>query len=231
VLHDLPRVGRDHRQLRAEVCRALPDLDQAAGWRDNVFGGSDVKFERFLAGHKRSCEWTDDDGIMCQATALYISRNIYIVGTKNSGPGDRGYTRLDGGPEADFYPPLFIGYYQDQHFQSLERPAGLPSTLAFSAGPGLHTVAALGREMGLRHLPPTVVSGSMAWRAASHCAEPAVNSLWTEEPGSGQGSPRPEEWPEQGPEGSDTTYQAVIIETQTPLTPHQVCCASIKCMD
>ena len=63
-----------------------------------------------------------------QATALYLGRNIMVVGTINSGPGDRGYTTLEGGPGADAHPPLYVGYYQDQHYQSLQRtsePASL----------------------------------------------------------------------------------------------------------
>ena len=99
-----------------------------------------------------------------QATALYLGRNIMVVGTINSGPGDRGYTTLEGGPGADAHPPLYVGYYQDQHYQSLQRTA-TPASFGLSSGSAdLRMVAALGKEMGLVHLDPTVVSDMAAWR-------------------------------------------------------------------
>ena len=105
-----------------------------------MFGGNRVRFLLFLTRHRREGEWTD--GIMCQvlhlhlhlplhlhlhlhlqATALHLGRNIYIVDTAYCGPGDRGYKVLEGGPAAIARPPLFIGYYTDQHFQSLATTA------------------------------------------------------------------------------------------------------------
>ena len=99
-----------------------------------------------------------------QATALHLGRNIMVVGTINSGPGDRGYTTLEGGPGADAQPPLYVGYYQDQHYQSLQRTA-VPASLDLGSGAAdLRTVAAMGKEMGLAYLPPTVVSDRITWR-------------------------------------------------------------------
>ena len=99
-----------------------------------------------------------------QATALHLGRNIMVVGTINSGPGDRGYTTLEGGPGADAHPPLYVGYYQDQHYQSLQRTT-VPASLDLGSGAAdLRTVAAMGKEMGLAHLPPTVVSDKVTWR-------------------------------------------------------------------
>ena len=101
-----------------------------------------------------------------QATALHLGRNIMVVGTINSGPGDRGYTTLEGGPGADAYPPLYVGYYQDQHYQSLQRTE-LPACLDLASGAAdLRTVAAMGKEMGLAYLPPTIVSDQVIWRNA-----------------------------------------------------------------
>ena len=99
-----------------------------------------------------------------QATALHLGRNIMVVGTINSGPGDRGYTTLEGGPGADAQPPLYVGYYQDQHYQSLQR-TDEPASLDLGSGAvDLRTVAAMGKEMGLAHLPPTIVSDQVSWR-------------------------------------------------------------------
>ena len=47
---------------------------------------------------------------MCQATALFINLNIHIVGTANK----NGFTKLDA-------KDLYVGYYQDQHYQRLEQ--------------------------------------------------------------------------------------------------------------
>ena len=99
-----------------------------------------------------------------QATALHLGRNIMVVGTINSGPGDRGYTTLEGGPGADAQPPLYVGYYQDQHYQSLQRTAEPASLDLRSGAADLRTVAAMGKEMGLAYLPPTVVSDRITWR-------------------------------------------------------------------
>ena len=110
-----------------------------------------------MSRHKRVGEWTDSNGLLCQATALHLRRHIYIVGTANTAAADRGYTRLEGGEGADLWPPLYIGYYQDQHYQSLARPATLPSLLSLASAPGFQTVACLAREMGLQHLAPTQV--------------------------------------------------------------------------
>ena len=85
----------------------------------SIFNNSLSKFLEFIAVHKRNGEWTDEYGIMCQATALYLERNIHIVGTANIGHSV-GYTKLEGTPEAANYPPLAIGNYQDLHYQSLE---------------------------------------------------------------------------------------------------------------
>ena len=99
-----------------------------------------------------------------QATALHLGRNIMVVGTINSGPGDRGYTTLEGGPGADAQPPLYVGYYQDQHYQSLQRTA-VPASLDLGSGAAdLRIVAAMGKEMGLAYLPPTVISDQVTWR-------------------------------------------------------------------
>ena len=59
---------------------------------------------------------------MCQARALFLERNIHLVGTANIGQGVA-FTKLESVEEANEFPPFTVGYYQDRHYQSLqERP-------------------------------------------------------------------------------------------------------------
>ena len=69
--------------------------------------------------HISTGTWTDNLGIMCQATAFYVGRNINIVGTANTGHS-QSFTKIQAGDEADKHPPFYIGYYQDKHYQSLQ---------------------------------------------------------------------------------------------------------------
>ena len=96
--------------LRKTICDVIPSFPQAQFWITKLFHGQSG-FRKFLTHHKKNGEWTNDDGVMCQATALYLERNINIVGTANTGSGD-GFTKLEGGGRADMFPPIYIGYYQ-----------------------------------------------------------------------------------------------------------------------
>lgn len=83
-----------------------------------------------MARHRRLGTWTDNLGIMCQATALFLGkiyhdciiwcwiifdllsgRNIHIVGTANMGQ-EQSFTKLEAGDGAAKFSPLYIGYYQ-----------------------------------------------------------------------------------------------------------------------
>ena len=68
---------RDHRSLRRAVVDSLLTLPQAQSWIQNFFGNSKKNFCKFLARHRKLGTWTDNLGIMCQATALYLG-NISI---------------------------------------------------------------------------------------------------------------------------------------------------------
>jgi len=117
-LHGVPGVPREHGALRKFLVEALPRLDQAAQWAETVFGGLEV-LEEFLAVHSTPGQWTDELGIMCQATALIVGREIRLVGTANIGQLGPGYTVLESVPGAEKLQPLTVGYYQDRHYQSL----------------------------------------------------------------------------------------------------------------
>ena len=110
---------RKYWRLRQEVCDYIPDCPHASQWIEVVFDNSPEELRRFIQRQRHDGTWTDDYGIMCQATALYVGRNIRLVGTANIGQ-DQSYTKLEAGEEADTLPPFYIGYYQDKHYQSLE---------------------------------------------------------------------------------------------------------------
>ena len=74
VLHQIPGRPEDHQQLRLEVCRSLRHLPQTSTWVENFFSNSKKRFSKFIARHRRSGTWTDNLGIMCQATALYLGK-------------------------------------------------------------------------------------------------------------------------------------------------------------
>ena len=114
----IPGNGVDHTRLRAEVCKAIPSFPQASDWIKDLFENSERNFKKFLSKHSRPGIWTDDKGIMCQATSLYLGRNIHVVGTINAGHPEN-FTKV-GCPGADAFPPLYVGYYQDKHYQSLQ---------------------------------------------------------------------------------------------------------------
>ena len=111
VLHNIPNKPRDHVRLRSAICRFIPSLSQTTVWIENIFGNDRTKFNSFIAQHQRDCEWTDDYGIMCQATALYLERNIHVVGTVNIGQSSS-FTKIEATSESDRYPPLTVGFYQ-----------------------------------------------------------------------------------------------------------------------
>ena len=52
--------------MRALVVSAIPQLAQAEGWVENLFGGDKELFSRFLQRHSENQAWTDGYGIMCQ---------------------------------------------------------------------------------------------------------------------------------------------------------------------
>ena len=74
LLYQIPDRPGDHHQLRLEVCRSLRHLPQASTWVENLFSNSKKKFSKFIARHRRPGTWTDNLGIMCQATALYLGK-------------------------------------------------------------------------------------------------------------------------------------------------------------
>ena len=75
LLHQIPDRPEDHRQLRLEVCRSLRHLPQSSSWVETFFSSSQKRFSKFIARHRRAGTWTDNLGIMCQATAIYLGKD------------------------------------------------------------------------------------------------------------------------------------------------------------
>ena len=76
-LYDIADMPRDHGDLRREVCDSLMDLPQTKEWIKTSFNSSNKEFLKFIEIQRRMGTWTDDAGIMCQATALFLG-NILI---------------------------------------------------------------------------------------------------------------------------------------------------------
>ena len=68
---------------------------------------------------KQDKQWTDDDGIIVQATALIMGRSISIVGSVDYSGQNDPINVIEGGPGSENHPPLTIAYLQGTHFQSL----------------------------------------------------------------------------------------------------------------
>ena len=146
VQHGITGKPWDHLGMRATVCDAMVSMSEAEEWSENHFGGSWRSFLEFVSANSLPGTWTDEAGIMVQATAIFLGRIIRIVGTINAGHGD-GWTTIEAGAEAELLPPLHIGYYQDVHYQSLALVPGTASSLHSQDGnnrevPALPSVAA-----------------------------------------------------------------------------------------
>ena len=48
------------------------DLPQTKEWITTSFNNSNKEFLKFIEIQRRMGTWTDDSGIMCQATALFL---------------------------------------------------------------------------------------------------------------------------------------------------------------
>ena len=121
-MHDLKRPETPS-GLRKAVCEAIPFMPEAKEWSRSLFPDT-ASFISFLTKHSTPGTWTDSMGIMCQATALYLGREVIIVGTKNVGQGKTGYTKLDSVPGSGDLPKLYVAHYHNKHFQSLIEVVG-----------------------------------------------------------------------------------------------------------
>lgn len=106
--------------MRKAVCDAMLKLPQTKSWIKYMFNGKKKNFRKFVRKHRRDGEWTDSRGLLCQASALLVRRNIHIVGTANMDQKVC-YTKLESVSGAEKFAPLTVGYYQDKHYQSLQK--------------------------------------------------------------------------------------------------------------
>ena len=88
-------------------------------WIEFIFENDFSKYLRFVEYHMKENTWTDSDGLICQATALLVGRQINLIGTANIGSKEH-FTKLESVQEANTLPPMNIAYYQNKYFQSLQ---------------------------------------------------------------------------------------------------------------
>ena len=153
VQHGITGKLRDHLGMRAAVCDAMVSMSEAEEWSENHFGGSWWSYLQFVTANSLPGTWTDEAGIMVQATAIFLGRIIRVVGTINAGHGD-GWTTIEAGAEAELLPPLHIGYYQDWHYQSLALVPGTASSLHSQDGNNNREVPALPSVAAQSSPPP-----------------------------------------------------------------------------
>ena len=109
--------GEDaHKILRRQVCENVKRYPEE--WKKNII---DLEFKGKLRGltdfvyrQKKDGQFTDDKGIITQATAYYTGRNIKVF----SETGGSVPTVLEGGGEADSNEPLAV-FLHGKHFQAL----------------------------------------------------------------------------------------------------------------
>ena len=124
-----PKFPNTHEELRQYVLKVLPRLPQFKEWKKSVLT-SELKIGKFLADHKMNKQWTDEDGIIVQASALIIGRKINIVGSVDYSGQKEPITIIEGGHDSENLPHFNIAYLQDIHFQSLR--SALPSSVISS---------------------------------------------------------------------------------------------------
>ena len=78
-LLEIPDKPTDHADVRDEVTKSLLNLPQTPFWIQNFFNNSNKNFRKFIARHRRPGTWTDNLGILCQATAFYLGKSALFV--------------------------------------------------------------------------------------------------------------------------------------------------------
>lgn len=126
VFHQIPNKPRNHKSMRLEVSNHVKNLpEQVKEDTINVVYLGKPKGLTGLASRQRKAgQWVDNTGVMVMATAHYLERNIHLYGyPTGSETMSRLFslTRIEGGGQADQYPPLTI-FYHDRHYQTLQPP-------------------------------------------------------------------------------------------------------------
>ena len=105
-----------HKILRRQVCENLNRCPKE--WLENHislhFNDKPRGITDFVYRQKKLGQYTDNKGIITQATAFVTQRNIHVF----SVTGGKVPTVLEAGGEADFLEPLVVFFYM-MHFQAL----------------------------------------------------------------------------------------------------------------
>ena len=83
--------------------------------KKTCFNIDDHQLAAFVWTHCQDGAWTDSALVIQSATAMFLGRNINIVGTSNT--SSRGYTTVYDMGEADIKSLLCMGYYQKYPLQ------------------------------------------------------------------------------------------------------------------
>ena len=81
--------------------------------KKTCFNIDDHQLAAFVWTHCQDGAWTDSALVIQSATAMFLGRNINIVGTSNT--RGRGYTTVYDMGEADIKSLLWMGYYKNIH--------------------------------------------------------------------------------------------------------------------
>ena len=105
-----------HKILRTKVCENVKRCPE--DWKNNIidleFKGKPRGLKDLVYRQKKDGQFTDDKGIITQATAYYTGRNIKIFSETGGGVP----TMLEGGGEANSCEPLVV-FFHNEHFQAL----------------------------------------------------------------------------------------------------------------
>ena len=111
-----------HHDVRSSVCDFLTgnNFILKESWINEYFDGNKNRFQCFVSEHRGENVWTDDLGVMTNATAMWMRRVLHIVSTSCTDPNSPGFTRLEPDDrylsEALALEPLWLGYFQGVHY-------------------------------------------------------------------------------------------------------------------
>ena len=109
--------------LRKMVVDTLPAHPMRLNWAQALYKGKLSAFNRFVKEQRKPGTWTDMGGIIVVATADFLGVTFHIAGDENCTKNSRNPILVVEGQrksEDRANVVLHVGYYQNQHFTSLE---------------------------------------------------------------------------------------------------------------
>ena len=75
---NIPGVPRNPHDLRTAACNAINFLPQRFIWVETLFENNFDLLSDFIRTQSRNMVFTDDPGVVCMATALYLGKIHYF---------------------------------------------------------------------------------------------------------------------------------------------------------